>query len=136
MKKFADYYIEFVKYRLYGENQKSKASAIYTLNIVLKDILKMFAPIIPFVTEEIYSLLGEKESIHISQWPKEKEINQSLDISDFDKAIEAINEVRKHKSENKISLGAEIDEYKLNTEVNLEKYKDFISKAIKVKNLS
>lgn len=136
MKKFADYYIEFVKYRLYGENQKSKASAIYTLNIVLKDILKMFAPIIPFVTEEIYSLLGEKESIHISQWPKEKEINQSLNISDFDKAIEAIDEVRKHKSENKISLGAEIDEYKLNTEVNLEKYKDFISKAIKVKNLS
>jgi len=136
MKKFADYYVEFVKYRLYGDNNKSKAGAVYTLNIVLKNILKMFAPIIPFITEEIYNLSGEKESIHISEWPKEKTINQSLDISDFDKAIEAIDEIRKYKSENKISLGAEIDEYKLKTDVNIEKYKDFISKAIKVKNLS
>lgn len=133
MKKFADYYIEFVKYRLYGENLLSKAGAVYTLNLVFKDILKMFAPIIPFITEELFE---GKESIHISEWPKEKEIEYLLDISDFDKAIEAIDEVRKYKSENQLSLGSEIKEYKLSTDVNLEKYKDFIKKAIRVENLS
>ncbi|MFA5754914.1 MAG: valine--tRNA ligase [Candidatus Paceibacterota bacterium] len=132
MSKFADYYIEFVKYRLYGDDIKSKAGAVRTLNIVFNDILKMFAPIIPFVTEELFE--GDK-SIHISDWPKEKEIECPLDISDFGASIDAINEVRKYKSENKISLGAEIEEYKLETKVNLEKYRNFISHAIRVKNL-
>ncbi|MFA5228498.1 MAG: valine--tRNA ligase [Candidatus Paceibacterota bacterium] len=132
MSKFADYYVEFVKYRLYGDNQLSKAGAVNTLKNVFKDILKMFAPIIPFVTEELFN---EKESIHISSWPKTKEVDNKLDMLGFDKAIEAINEVRKYKSENKISLGAEIEEYKLTTDVDINKYGEFIKKAIKIKNL-
>lgn len=132
MSKFADYYVEFVKYRLYGDDELSKAGAVHTLKIVFKDILKMFAPIIPFVTEELFD---EEKSIHISTWPRTKEVDFKLDMLDFNKAIEAINEVRKYKSENKISLGAEIEEYKLITEVDKEKYGEFIKKAIKVKKL-
>jgi len=56
--------------------------------------------------------------------------------SDFEQAIKAIEEIRKYKSENKISLGKEIEEYHLQTKVNLEKYGQFIKKAIRVKNLS
>lgn len=132
MSKFADYYVEFVKYRLYGDDELSKAGAVHTLKIVFKDILKMFAPIIPFVTEELFD---EEKSIHISTWPKAKEVDYKLNMLGFNKAIEAINEVRKYKSENKISLGAEIEEYKLITEVDKEKYGEFIKKAIKVKKL-
>jgi len=132
MNKFADYYVEFVKYRLYGDNELSKAGAVNTLKIVFKDILKMFAPIIPFVTEELF---GEEKSIHISSWPKAKEVDYKLDMLGFEKAIEAINEIRKYKSENKISLGAEIEEYKLITEVDIAKYGEFIKRAIKVKKL-
>lgn len=132
MSKFADYYVEFVKYRLYGDDESSKAGAVCTLKIVFKDILKMFAPIIPFVTEELFN---EEKSIHISSWPKVKEIDYKLDMTGFEKAIEAINEIRKYKSENKISLGAEIEEYKLITEVDIAKHGEFIKKAIKVKKL-
>ena len=132
MSKFADYYVEFVKYRLYGDNNLSKAGAVYTLKIVFKDILKMFAPIIPFITEELFD---EEKSIHISKWPEPKEIENKLDMTGFENAIEAIKEIRKYKSENKISLGAEIEEYSLVTKVDIEKYGEFIKKAIKVKKL-
>lgn len=132
MSKFADYYIEFVKYRLNEDNKESKESAQYTLNTVFTITLKLFAPLIPFITEEIYSFTN-KESIHKSSWPEE--IKASEPDEDFINAIEAIDEIRKYKSENKISLGKELEEYKLNTKVDLSKYKEFIQKAIKVKNI-
>ena len=133
MSKFADYYIEFVKYRLNENNKESKQAAQYTLYTVFTTILKLYAPLIPFVTEEIYHLFTNENSIHNSSWP-EPTINKEPD-EDFKKAIEAIDEIRKYKSENKISLGKEIDEYKLKTNVDLNKYKEFIQKAIKVKKI-
>ncbi len=133
MSKFADYYIEFVKYRLNEDNEKSKQAAQYTLYTIFTTILKLYAPLIPFITEEIYHLFTNENSIHNSSWP-EPTTNKEPDEG-FEKAIEAIDEIRKYKSENKISLGKELDEYKLKTEVDLDKYKEFIQKAIKVKEL-
>ena len=133
MNKFADYYVEFIKYRLNGTDEKSKQAAQHTLYNIFILILKMFAPIIPFITEEIYSLLTNEKSIHVSSWPKT--INTNEPDEDFKKAIECIDEIRKYKSENKISLGKEIEEYKLKTDIDLEKYKEFIQKAIKVKRI-
>jgi valyl-tRNA synthetase len=134
MSKFCDYYIEFIKYRLYGEEGNSKAAAQATLKKVFINILKMFAPITPFITEELYQTF-KKESIHISEWPKTEEIKAKIDISDFNEAIAAIDEIRKYKSENKISLGAEIEEYKIQTKIDLSKYGEFIKKAIRVKEI-
>lgn len=134
MSKFCDYYIEFVKYRLYGNNEESKRAAQTTLIKVFSNILKMFAPIIPFISEELYQQLN-KGSIHVSEWPVEENIKTKLDISDFDEAIRAVDEIRKYKSENKISLGAELKECEIQTKVNLEKYGEFIKGAIKVKTI-
>jgi len=131
MSKFADYYIEFVKYRL-NDNNESKEAAKHTLNKVFTAIIKLYAPIMPFITEEIYQL-NHKESIHKSQWPELIDANKP--DYDFEEAIQAIDEIRKYKSENKISLGKELDEYTLKTKVNLDKYKEFIQKAIKVKKI-
>jgi valyl-tRNA synthetase len=135
MSKFADYYLEFVKYRLYGNEIESKRSAQKTLNNVFINILKLYAPIIPFVTEEIFQYFSNEQTIHLSAWPEKIYIDSNLDISDFNEAVAAVDEIRKYKSENKISLGAEIEEYKLKTKVDLEKYKTFIAQAIKVKNI-
>lgn len=132
MSKFCDYYIEFVKYRLYGDASVSKTAAQATLKSVFINILKMFAPILPFITEEIYQNFS-KESIHISGWPENKETKTE---DDFLEAIAAVDEIRKYKSENQISLGAELEEYKLKTKVDLDKYGEFIKKAIRVKSLS
>lgn len=95
----------------------------------------MYAPIIPFITEEIFQHFSNEPTIHLSTWPQKLE-TINLDISDFNEAISAIDEVRKYKSENQISLGAELEEYKLTTKVDLKKYGEFISRAIKVKRIS
>jgi valyl-tRNA synthetase len=74
---FCDDYLEIVKKRVYNskENSDEKTSAQYALYHSLLAILKMLAPIMPFITEEIYQThfktKTDKEiSIHISSWPE------------------------------------------------------------------
>jgi valyl-tRNA synthetase len=139
MSKFADYYVEFVKYRLNGEDNASKNSSLITLKIVMKNILKLYAPIIPFITEELYQYFKEDQeaTIHKSSWAKEIGIAglDQIDINDFSEAIAAIDEIRKYKSENQISLGAEIETYQLKTKTDLNKYRLLISKVGRIKEL-
>lgn len=133
----ADYYVEMVKYRLYGEDEDSKRAAAWTLYQVYKRIVLMFAPIMPFVAEEIYQTLFDLPaggSVHLAQWPTL--IKESGDAKDFDEVIKAIDEIRKYKNENGISLGAEIEEYKLKTKVNLGKYGDLLQNTLRVKKIS
>ncbi len=69
---FCDWYIEIVKPRLYNKENDSVSAnaALWTLNTVLTNGLKLLHPYMPFVTEEIFcSLHPEEESIMISDWP-------------------------------------------------------------------
>jgi valyl-tRNA synthetase len=139
-KKFADYYIEFIKFRLNQEQDlESKKAAIHTLYHVFYNILKLYAPILPFITEELYGEIykknKEKISIHATNWPKPYKMHQTFNKEEFEKAIASIDEIRAHKSKIGLSLGKELASYKLKTPVDLDKYGDFIKNAIKVKNL-
>jgi valyl-tRNA synthetase len=68
---FCDWYIELVKPRLYDREAKGRLEALYVLNKVLADAMKLLHPFMPFITEEIYShLITDDESIMISPWPK------------------------------------------------------------------
>ena len=73
---FCDWYIEIVKPRLYKkeENPTSANAALWTLQTVLTNALKLLHPYMPFITEEIFtSLHPEEESIMISDWPVYKD---------------------------------------------------------------
>ena len=141
---FTDNYLEFIKYRLYNENKKATSflTAQKTLRICLKVIIKLYAPIMPFITEEIYQTLFKNfesaKSIHVSDWPEALEAWKVSDEfkKEFTGVLEIINAIRKYKSEQNISLGKEIDEFKTSSQIDLEKYKDFIKQVGKVKNLS
>jgi len=68
---FCDEYIEKVKPRLNGKDDKSKLAAKWTLYQCLKIYLKLLHPFIPFITEEIWQKLPlVEESITVSDWPK------------------------------------------------------------------
>ena len=72
---FCDWYIEFVKPRLFAKEEDPKAAnaAIWTLKTVLINSLKLLHPYMPFITEEIFcTLQSEEESIMISNWPEFK----------------------------------------------------------------
>ncbi|MCX6762495.1 MAG: valine--tRNA ligase [Candidatus Moranbacteria bacterium] len=138
--RFADYYVEFVKYRFFGDDSKSKKIGEKTIATVFFNIVKLYAPIMPFVTEEIFQTyfkyIEKAKSIHISQWPEEIKLKKSPDISDFGNAIKAVDEIRKYKTKNGLSLGAEIESIKLKTKVNLKKYGEFLRKVGRVEIIS
>ena len=88
---FCDWYIEIVKLRLYDKENKTRKLAQYVLNKVLCDALKLLHPIMPFITEEIYTkLYNEDESIMISHWPKYEE---KYNFKDEEQKIEKIKEI-------------------------------------------
>ena len=70
---FCDWYVEAAKYRIYHK-EEDKASAdcvLWVLKTVLKQALKLLHPFMPFITEEIYSVLvPEEESLMMSEWPQ------------------------------------------------------------------
>jgi valyl-tRNA synthetase len=138
--KFADYYIELVKYRLNGNAKKSRETALFVLYTIFFAVLKMYAPFLPFITEEIYQILFKKterkKSIHLNSWPESLKIKCQVDIKDFQQALNAIYEIRRYKTSQGISLGSELAEYSLKEKINLSKYGELIKNAIKVKKIN
>lgn len=68
---FCDWYIELAKPSLYSENEEVKGVTLNVLNKVLVDGLKLLHPVMPYITEEIYTHLSkETESITIAKWPE------------------------------------------------------------------
>jgi len=113
---FCDYYLETIKDRIYNidrRGREARVSAQYTLYKALLTILKLFAPIAPFITEEIYQLYFKNtekcKSIHISEWPKfdKKEVdNKAEEIGDL--AVSIISGARRFKTTNNKSLKEEV----------------------------
>jgi len=124
---FCDVYLEIVKDRLYTpeRGEEAKRSAQYTLYVALLAMLKMMAPIMPHITEEIYHVyFAEKEnckSIHISKWPElvGGMIDETVEETG-DKAEDVISAVRKYKTLNKKALNAQISRILINCDKEAE----------------
>lgn len=123
---FCDGYIEFSKFNMDNESTKS------TLLYVLTNILKLLHPFMPFVTEEIYSMLPvkETESIMISSYPK---VNEELNFDDTIKLMEEIRNFitksRITKKENNIPK-----EFKYSLECNNLSAEKIIKNMLKLNN--
>jgi valyl-tRNA synthetase len=115
---FCDNYIESCKTRAYGEQEwitnTHYLSALTTLSIIIKNILKLFAIYLPFATEELYlSLFKDVTSIH----QKNNWINYGDFInfknyhyaSDGENLIQILEEVRKFKGHLKLSIKTKIN---------------------------
>ncbi len=106
---FCDDYVELVKSRAYGDvDDASVRSAAVTLRIALSSLLRLFAPVMPYVTEEVWSWWREG-SIHRAAWPSAAElVVDGGDPSVYRVAAEVLAEVRKVKSTQKVSLAAPV----------------------------
>ncbi len=95
---FCDWYIEIAKSRLYDKDCKTRNNAIYLLNYVLGEAMKLLHPFMPFITEEVYSNLvvaDKAESIMIAEWPEaDKVLSSSEDAEMMNTMIDAIRGIR------------------------------------------
>jgi valyl-tRNA synthetase len=113
---FCDCYLEAVKDRLYNPDvygHEKRKAAQYTLYMVLERVLKLFAPVIPHVTEEIFQIMYADEknprSIHLSPWPMmdEKRLDEEAE-KQGDLVMAIITEVRREKAERHLPLNTKI----------------------------
>jgi len=135
---FCDNYLEFVKHRLYQDQPDPTAKQV--LYRVLLDILKMYSPLMPFITEKLYQdyfrQFEETKSIHISAWPEPMESLDSgqKEQADFAQALLVIDEIRAYKSSKQLSQGKEIEFFK--TKIPLPKNLiTFVKSVCKVKDI-
>ena len=95
---FCDWYIEITKSRLYDKECKTRNNAIYLLNYVLSEAMKLLHPFMPFITEEVYSNLvvaDKAESIMIADWPDaDKVLNSPEDAEMMNTLMDAIRGIR------------------------------------------
>jgi len=106
---FCDDYVELVKSRAYGDADDAVVkSAAVTLRVALATLLRLFAPVLPYVSEEVWSWWRDG-SIHRSDWPSGRELRiGGADPLVYEVAADVLGQVRKVKSTMQVSLAAPV----------------------------
>jgi valyl-tRNA synthetase len=123
---FCDHWLEAAKTRLYGEGPLKK-SAQQTMYKAIPKMLKLLAPVMPHITEEIYRTMYGDTTIHVGGWPEYDEnlIDQEAEETG-DIIIATISEMRREKNRKGISLNKDISKATIYTQ---GEYKEILKKG-------
>jgi len=128
---FADNYLEIIKYRLYNKELPSDF-----VKQIYDDALKLIAPVLVHVTEEVHDhLIGDETSIHTSQWPSNYVVDEEA-LRKGRLAKDIISEIRKWKSQNKMPLNKELNNVVLYTKEDLTEIIGDIKNTMNIINLN
>ena len=116
----ADNYLEMAKLRLYDQDHATHAGAQFALDRALQTVLKLFAPFLPHVTEQIYQALyatSDHPSIHTSAWPVADPRLEDNTAEAAGRVLVAVaTAVRRYKSEHNMPLGGELQRIEVSTD--------------------
>jgi valyl-tRNA synthetase len=120
-KRFADIYIELAKGRLksgFGEDGAGPSAAA-TLHRALNVLLRLFAPVLPFITEEVWSwrfteAAGAAASIHLASWPCDQDFNGFPEVKNrgcFKTVVAVMHRINKLRTNHKLLYKEELDSF-------------------------
>jgi valyl-tRNA synthetase len=106
---FCDDYVELVKTRAYGEHgDAGTQSALVALRTALSTVLRLFAPFLPFVTDEVWRW-WQHGSVHAAAWPAAGAVATSDADATLDIIGDVLGRVRRAKTEAKLSQRATVE---------------------------
>lgn len=112
---FCDQYLEFIKDRFWSPekySEESKLSAQWTLYTVLRNIIGLYAPFIPFITEELWQKIYKDyeggETLHLTSYP-DVHAEYDTDVSQMNIALDILKNVRGLRTDRKIGNGAKLE---------------------------
>lgn len=132
---FCDYYLEVIKHR------SGETAVQYTLFHCLLNILKMYAPLLPFITEEIYQDVyrdcAKVNSIHLTSWPSVNiDWEQSQEsLGETDLFLKEIDMIRKYKAELKLKQKDRLTDYALQTKVLLDIFGEKLKRMFNIEKV-
>ena len=137
-KTFCDNYLEIVKDRVYNPDVRGvqgRKSAQYALYHSLLAIAKMYAPLMPHITEEIYQTFYKHHenhsSIHRAEWPEANKNHLDFEHAKIGETLlSAIEAARRAKSERSVSLKAPIKKFTFKAKISEAQF-DFIKEDLK-----
>ena len=135
---FCDYYLEIIKKPIY-ENDQRKQSVQNALKIILKNILIMFTPFIPHITESIYqSFFQDQKSINFESWPKKDSVLENEQT--ITQLFEIISLVRGKKTTSGFTLSSPINKliikHPILTKNELEKFEYDLKAVTRAQEIS
>ncbi len=105
---FCDDYLEIAKQRI---REGEDASAAYTLQVAHRRFLKLFAPFLAHITEELWrdmhGVADEERSVHRADWPEPLGLDADVDAGET--ALAVVSALRRYKSDNQLSMNATLD---------------------------
>ena len=112
---FCDQYLEFIKDRFWSPEKysaESKLSAQWTLYTVLRAIIGLYAPFIPFITEELWQKIYKQfeggETLHLTKYP-EVQAEYDTDVAQMNIALDILKNVRGMRTDRKVGNGAKLE---------------------------
>ena len=135
---FCDNYLEIAKAQISvakaAGNGEEISEIINVASYSMLQILRMFAPFLPFISDEAYEIipLPEKlESISLDSWPDQK-FEGKFDSDDFAHVLKTIDQIRAFKSSRKLSPGSPLETITIKTPDNLKEYLPLLSAMFRI----
>jgi len=136
---FCDYYLEYVKYRIYGSDAESKQAAQFVLCTIYRNTLLLLAPFTPHVSEELYQMFskGDSDSVHGQKYPDANSAFNFKDSSSSGMRLkEIIDWIRNEKAKRKLPLNAQIPSLSISAESDLSLIEEEIKAVGRIDELA